>query len=87
MKSSKIDSHDPLIQSLWTAIFRGTRLRHVAANDSREFVLRSIIWSRQESKVIVTETGDVFLFPWTELEFLDPVESNIPGMPPAPKYL
>ncbi len=80
------NSHDTLVQSLWTAIFRGTRLRHVGTvKDPRVFALKSIIWGRQESKVIDTETGEVFRFPWHELEFLDPVDGNLPGWPPAPK--
>ena len=78
---------DTLVQSLWNAIFAGTRLRHVAANDPRVFILKSIVWGRQESKVIDTETGEVSRFPWTELEFLDPVEGNLPGLPPAPGTL
>jgi hypothetical protein len=78
---------DTLAQSLWNAIFAGTRLRHVSANDSRVFELKSILWSRQESRVIDTETGEVFRFPWTELEFLDLVEGNLPELPPAPKIL
>jgi hypothetical protein len=78
---------DTPLQSLWNAIFAGTRLRHVAGNDSRIFVLKSIVWDRQESKVTDVATGEVFRFPWDQLEFLDPVESNLPGMPPAPKTL
>jgi hypothetical protein len=76
---------DHLIQSLWSAIFRGTRLRNIAVNDQREFVLKSVVWSRQRSKVVDIETGEVFEFPWTELEFLDPIVANLPGMPAAPK--
>jgi hypothetical protein len=76
---------DDLVHSLWNAIFAGTRLRHVAANDPRVFVLKSIVWNRQESEVIDVDTGQVFRFPWDELEFLDPGESNLPSMPPAPK--
>ena len=80
--------HDALVQALWSAIFRGTRLRHVGAEeDSRVFVLRSILWGRQESKVVDVNTGEVFRFPWTALEFLDPVEGHLPGMPPAPSNL
>jgi len=77
---------DTLVQSLWNAIFRGTKLRYVGAGkDPRIFVLKSINWARQESRVIDVESGEVFRFPWTELEFLDPVDGNIPGMPPVPK--
>ena len=71
-----------LVQSLWNAIFAGTRLRHIG-DDQREFVLKSINWHRQESKVVDTETGQVLRLPWTELEFLDPIESNLPGCPRA----
>jgi hypothetical protein len=70
-------------QALWNAIFAGTRLRHLDANDARVFVLTAILWGRQESKVIDVNTGEVFRFPWNELEFLDPVESNLPGFPEA----
>ena len=87
MDDHQTHEKDTLVQSLWTAILRGTRLRHATANDSRVFVLRSINWGRQESKVIDTETGEVLRFPWTELEFLDPIEGNLPGLPPAPKTL
>ena len=88
MHSSINNSHDTLVQSLWAAIFRGPRLRHVSAvKDSRVFVLKSIVWGKQESKVIDTETGEVFRFPWEELEFLDPIEGNLPGLPPAPATL
>lgn len=78
---------DTLVQSLWTAIFRGTRLRHIREDDPRVFVLKSVIWGRQESKVIDVETGEVFRMPWDQLEFLDPVEGNLPGLPQAPKTL
>lgn len=76
---------DTLVQSLWNAMFAGTKLRRVAANDPRVFVLKSIVWDRQESRVIDTQTGEIFRFPWDQLEFIDPVEGNLPGMPPAPK--
>jgi len=88
MDDSQGHKKDTLVQSLWNAIFRGTKLRHVGAGkDPRIFVLKSIIWGRQESKVIDTETGEIFRFPWTELEFVDPVDGNLPGWPPAPKSL
>jgi hypothetical protein len=86
MQSSKGETPDTIIQTLWNAIFAGTRLKHVGpVKDPRVFVLKSIIWGNQETKVIDVDTGEVFRFPWTELEFLDPVESNIPGFPPVPK--
>ncbi len=80
--------HNSLVQALWTAIFSGTMLRHIGAvKDPRIFVLKSILWGKQETKVIDTETGQVFRFPWDELEFLDPVEGNLPGFPPTPATL
>jgi hypothetical protein len=85
MHSDKPDSPDTLVQALWNAIFTGTRLKHVGAGkDPRIFVLRSILWGSQETKVVDTATGENFRFPWSELEFIDPVESNIPGWPPPP---
>ncbi len=75
---------DAVICSLWNAIFAGTRIRHVG-DDRREYVLRSIIWGQQERKVVDVETGEVFRFPWTELDFIDPVEGNLPEWPPAPE--
>jgi hypothetical protein len=91
-KENKMDNRqehekESLTKSLWNAIFAGTRLRHVSANDQRVFVLKSIVWDRQESKVIDTATGEVFRFPWDQLEFLDPVNGNLPGLPAAPKTL
>ncbi len=77
---------DTLVQALWSAIFAGTRLRRVAANDPRVFVLKSINWAGQNSKVIDITTGEVFRFPWNDLEFLDPVDVNLPGVPPAPRF-
>jgi len=86
MHSKKPESEETLVHALWNAIFRGTRLKHVGAGeDPRIFVLKAILWRSQESKVIDVDTGEIFRFPWTELEFLDPVESNIPGFPLAPK--
>ena len=73
-------NHDSLVQSLWNAIFAGTRLRHIG-DDQREYVLKSINWHRQESKVVDTETGQVLRLPRTELEFFEPIESNLPGFP------
>ncbi len=70
--------HDSLVQSLWTAIFRGTRLRHVGDNDPRAFILKAILWGREVCRVINVDTGEVSLFPWTELEFLDEIETNLP---------
>jgi hypothetical protein len=88
MQSSKGETPDAIVQALWNAIFSGTRLKHVGpVEDKRVFILKSIIWSRQESKVIDTETGEVSRFPWTELEFVDPIEANLPGWPSAPKTL
>ena len=87
MVSHETQEADTLVQQLWSAIFRGTRLRHVVDNDPRVFILKSIVWGRQETKVIDIATGDIFRFPWNELEFLDPIEGNLPGMPPAPKTL
>jgi len=87
MHNSRDDSDDTFVQLLWTAIFRGTRLRLVTGNDPRVFVLKSVIWGRQESKVIDVDTGEVYRFPWDELEFLDPIEGNLPGLPPAPPTL
>lgn len=87
MEHSSARDKDGLVHSLWNAIFAGTRLRHVAVNDHRVFVLKSINWARQESKVIDTATGEVFRFPWDQLEFLDPVNGNLPGLPAAPKTL
>ena len=83
MHSIKPDPSDTLVQALWNAIFSGTRLRHATCDDQRVFVLKSIVWDRQESKVIDTETGEIFRFPWDQLEFLDPIDGNLPGMPPA----
>ncbi len=77
---------DTLVQALWGAIFAGTRLRRVVANDPRVFVLKSINWAGQNSTVIDTTTGEVFRFPWNDLEFLDPVDVNLPGVPPAPRF-
>lgn len=73
-----------IIQALWTAILRGTRLRHIRGNDPRIFVLRSINWARQETKVIDTANGEVCRFPWKELEFVDPVAAKVPGWPAPP---
>ena len=88
MRSSRADSSDTLVHALWNTIFSGTRLKHIGpVEDKRVFVLKSIIWGKQESKVIDTETGEVSRFPWTELEFVDPIEANLPGWPTAPKTL
>lgn len=87
MHNSRDDSDDTLVQLLWTAIFRGTKLRLVTGTDHRVFVLKSVIWGRQESKVIDVDTGEVYRFPWDELEFLDPFEGNLPGLPAAPATL
>ena len=87
MDNPQKQEKDTLVQSLWNALFAGTRLRRVTANDPRVFVLKSIVWDRQESKVIDTETGEIFRFPWDQLEFLDPIDGNLPGMPPAPATL
>ena len=70
---------DTLAQLLWNAIFSGTRLRRVGTNDQRVFLLRSILWDSQASRVIDMETGQVSVLPWTKLEFLDPVDVNLPG--------
>ncbi len=87
MRNHKIEPPDALVQALWAAIFQGARLKHVGAcDDPRVFILKSILWDRQESKVLDTTTGEVFRFPWTELEFLDPVDVNLPGVPPAPRF-
>jgi hypothetical protein len=82
--SDKQESPDAITQALWSAIFRGTRLRRIRQDDPRIFILRSINWGRQQSKVQDVETGQVFIFPWTELEFVDPVESNLPEWAKAP---
>jgi len=85
MDDHQLQEHDTLVQSLWNAIFAGTRLQHVTDEDQRVFVLRSVIRRRQESKVIDTETGEVFRFPWTRPEFIDPIEGIIPGWPLPPE--
>ena len=86
MNDRQDNGKNEVIQSLWNAIFSGTRLRHVGANDPRVFILNAILWSQQESKVIDVDTGEILRFPWTELEFIDPVESNIAEFPPAPTF-
>ena len=85
MDNNQDHDRDTVVRSLWNAIFSGTRLRHIG-DGQREYVLRSIIWDRQESKVVDTETGQVLRFPWAELEFLEPVAENLPGWP-APKIV
>jgi hypothetical protein len=82
----KQESPDTLSQALWSAIFHGTRLRHVRQDDTRIFVLRSVNWGRQQSKVEDVETGEVHCFYWDELEFLDPVETNLPEWPSPPPF-
>ena len=77
-----------LFKLFGAAIFQGARLQHVGAcDDPRVFILKSILWDRQESKVLDTTTGEVFTLPWTELEFLDPVDVNLPGVPPGAGFL
>ncbi len=87
MKSHPSPDQDPVVQSLWSAIFQGTRLRHVGANDPRVFILKTILWGRQETKVMDVATGEVFRIPWDQLEFVDSIDSNLPGWPPAPKIV
>jgi hypothetical protein len=88
MQSSKGETPDVIVQTLWNAIFSGTRLKRVGAGeDQRTFILKAILWGSQESKVIDAETGEIFRFPWTELEFVDTIEANLPGWPSAPKTL
>ena len=79
--------HQHSTQALWNAIFSGTKIRHVGpTEDPRVFVLRSILWGRRESKVTDVATGEIYRFPWHELEFVDPVETNCSGFPPAPTF-
>jgi hypothetical protein len=85
MLTNNDDSHDTPVQALWNAIYAGTRLRHVGKSDPRIFILKAILWARQETKVVDVETGEIFRFPWTELEFMDHVEGNLPGFPSATK--
>ncbi len=66
MHSRKNNSQDTLVQSLWSAIVQGTRLRHVGDNDPRVFILKSILWGREACRVINVDTGEATLFPWTE---------------------
>jgi hypothetical protein len=88
MDNHQRQEHDTLVQSLWTTIFQGTRLRHVGTDkDPRIFVLKSIDWRRQESKVTDVDTGETSRFPWNELEFIDPIEGNLPGWLRGPKTL
>jgi hypothetical protein len=84
MNDDKENQQEGLVQELWSAIFSGTRLRHIGSNDSRVFVLKSIVWGQQESKVVDIQTGKIFRFPWAELEFLDPIDVGLPGIPAAP---
>ncbi len=86
MNNHEHPEHETSVQALWNAIFSGTKLRHVTANDPRVFVLKAILWGRQESKVVDVDTGEILRFPWTELEFLDPAESNLPGWLQAPTF-
>jgi hypothetical protein len=87
MRNNKPDSEETLVHALWNAIFSGTRLKRVGDEDRRTFILKAILWQSQESKVVDVNTCEVFRFPWTELEFLDPPDGNLPGLPLASKNL
>ena len=87
MHHSKDDSQGTPVQAVWVALFRGMKLTHVAEDDSRVFLLQSINWGTHSTEVIDAETGETFVFPWNDLEFVEPIESNIPGYPPASKKL
>jgi hypothetical protein len=70
-----------LLRLVWTAMLRQFRLRHVGCGeDSRVFVFRSINWRTQDCKVSDVATGEVFRYPWRELEFLHSVKGDIPGL-------
>lgn len=83
MHHSKNDSQATPVQAVWGALFKGMKLTHVAEDDSRVFLLQSINWGTHSTEVIDAGTGETFIFPWNDLEFAEPVESNIPGFPPA----
>jgi hypothetical protein len=85
MHHSKDDSQGTPVEAVWVALFKGMKLTHVAGDDSRVFLLQSINWGRHATTVIDADTGETFVFPWNDLEFTEPIESNIPGIPPAPK--
>lgn len=85
MRNPKPSDNDILVQSLWSAIFQGTRLRHIRDDEQRVFLLKTINWRKHETKVVDAATGEIFRFPWNELEFVDAIEANLPGWPPAPK--
>jgi hypothetical protein len=87
MHNQKRSDNGILVQSLWSAIFHGTRLRHICDDDQRVFLLKTINWRKQETKVVDAATGEIFRFPWNELEFVDDIEANLPGWPPAPKIV
>ncbi len=85
MHHSKDDSRGTPVQAVWVALFRGMKLTHVAEDDSRVFLLQSINWGTHSTEVVDAVTGETLIFPWNDLEFLEPIESNLPGFPSSPK--
>ncbi len=85
MHINKDDSQGTPVQAVWVALFRGMKLTHVAEDDSRVFLLQSINWGTHSTEVIDADTGETLIFAWNDLEFVEPIESNLPGFPPAPK--
>lgn len=81
MNNEQYPDSNKLMRLVWTAMLRQSRLRHVGdGEDPRVFILRSINWRTQDCKVSDVATGEVFRYPWRELEFLHSVKGNIPGL-------
>jgi hypothetical protein len=81
---SKDDSQSMPVRAVYLALFRGMKLTHVD-DPSRIFLLQWIDWATHSTEVIDADTGETFVFPWNDLEFVGPIESNLPGFPSASK--